>query len=84
MKLRKPWNTRRLKEAAPSVTVFLLEEYSGKWRPVVERHANCRGTDPHDDCTVLQRFIGPEMATREAADEALASVEITTKERGET
>lgn len=79
MKLRKPWSTRRLKEAAPSVTVFLLEEYSGKWRPVVERHANCRGADPHDDCTVLQRFVGPEMDTREAAEAALASVDQGTR-----
>lgn len=80
-KLRTPWFTKRRHDPAPSVTVFLLEERSGMWHPVVERHSNCRGTDPHDSCVVMQRFVGPGTPSRSEAEEWLSCTEVTTAPR---
>ncbi len=80
-KLRTPWQTKRLRRPAASVTVLILEEHAGKWRPVVERHSNCRGTDPHDGCVVMQRFVGPDAASRSEAERWARSAEVTTKPR---
>jgi hypothetical protein len=82
LKLRKPWATARLDEPA-HVIVLLLEQNGGLWYPVVERHENCRGVDPHDGCVVRQRFVGPGAASREDAEAMLRDSEVVTRMRAQ-
>ncbi len=80
-KLRKPWMTARLDKPAPTALVFLLETHGALWHPVVERHENCRGTDPHDGCTIKQRFVGPGVATRGEAEAMLRDADVVERIR---
>lgn len=77
-KLRPPWATKRLTKPAPSATVFLLEVMAdGKWHPIVERHLNCRGMDPHETCTVTSRVVGPAADSRAQAEKMLRTATVT-------
>lgn len=82
-KLRKPWATARLDKPASNALVFMLEQQGALWHPVVERHENCRGMDPHDGCVIKQRFIGPGVATRGEAEAMLRDAEVVKRMRAQ-
>lgn len=77
-RVSKRWLTNRLSRPHPSVTVLILERQRDGWHLIVERHENCKGADPHDDCIINQRFVGPVRASRAAAEADAASIEIET------
>lgn len=61
-----------------NVTIKGVEEIDGLWHVIIERHQPC--VDPysldHEDCTVVQRFIGPGFESKDAAIAVLEHVEV--------
>jgi len=60
-----------------NVTIKGIEEIDGLWHAIIERHCPC--VDPysmdHDECTVVQRFVGPGFDSKSAAIESLEYIE---------